>query len=273
MAVLPAPPESGRTWSSHWYRVDGKPEYSQFTADGQKRATTLRDARKKGLLPSVTTILSVLGKPGLETWKQNQVLEAAHGSPASDGESIQSYTRRIKNQAFQQVDDAARIGSAIHDALDRYWDGHPVPPEWLPYVQPVLDWKQSHQIRFTEREIGVSNLTQGYAGRADVFLEVGSHKGAGDFKTRKTKPGVGIDSYPEQKMQLAAYIAAHYGEDALPASFAVNVYISTTEPGRVEIVQHTGEELVAAFDAFRGVCAIWRYQTGYDPRLESQLNL
>ena len=64
------PPEQAET--GHWYDRAGKPCYQQTTAKGALRGTDLRDARKQGLVPSVTTVLSVLAKPALETWKVKQ---------------------------------------------------------------------------------------------------------------------------------------------------------------------------------------------------------
>jgi hypothetical protein len=81
--------------STHWYQKDGTPAYTIVGKNGKERATTLRDARTLELVPSVTTILSVLAKPGLENWKQNQILMAALTMPRVDGESEQEYIARI----------------------------------------------------------------------------------------------------------------------------------------------------------------------------------
>ena len=47
--------------TGHWYTKDGAPAY---TVEGKTgvRNTTLRDARKLGLIPSVTTIISIMEK-------------------------------------------------------------------------------------------------------------------------------------------------------------------------------------------------------------------
>ena len=55
--------------SGHWYTKDGTPAYTTMGKTGE-RNTTLRDARKLGLLPSVTTIIGQLSKTGLNTWLQ-----------------------------------------------------------------------------------------------------------------------------------------------------------------------------------------------------------
>ena len=54
------------TTGGHWYTQDGKPMHWVDKADGKgTRNTTLRDARKLNLLPSVTNILKLLNNPEL----------------------------------------------------------------------------------------------------------------------------------------------------------------------------------------------------------------
>jgi len=56
--------------SVHWYRADdGKPQYTVPAKDGSLRPTTLRDARKMNLLPSVTTVMKIAAKPAINVWK------------------------------------------------------------------------------------------------------------------------------------------------------------------------------------------------------------
>ena len=50
---------------THWYDQKGAPAYTVKAKDGSDRPTTLRDARKMNLAPSVTTILKVAAKPAL----------------------------------------------------------------------------------------------------------------------------------------------------------------------------------------------------------------
>jgi hypothetical protein len=52
---------------------------------------TLRDARKFGWYPGVTSIIKCAAAPGLETWKQNQVLMAALTLPRVEGETSDSF--------------------------------------------------------------------------------------------------------------------------------------------------------------------------------------
>src|SRR5579872_2300957 len=65
----------------HWYTADGKPMHTIIGKNGKERATTLRDARKLNLFPSVTTILAVQDKPMLTQWLLNELLYATMLEP------------------------------------------------------------------------------------------------------------------------------------------------------------------------------------------------
>ena len=71
--------------SQHWYDRDGNPAYSVIAKNGIPRPTTLRDARKLNLVPSVTTVLSCASKPALEAWKLNQMMLACLTLPQVEG--------------------------------------------------------------------------------------------------------------------------------------------------------------------------------------------
>ena len=60
--------------SSHWYdSATGEPRHEIPKAKGDgMRKPTIADARKLKLLPSVTSILKVIDKPALTTWKIEQ---------------------------------------------------------------------------------------------------------------------------------------------------------------------------------------------------------
>jgi len=259
-------------WASHWYGADGRPCHNMPRKSGDgERATTIRDAKSLGLFPSVTNILGIFAKPGLDNWKLEQVALASMRLSRTEGESDEYLCKRIIEDAFQQVEDAANLGSRIHDALDKYFEGEPIAEEIYPYVKPFIEWKQEHQLRFDEREIVVVNHEHGFAGRADIFFSwqaKSGKRGIGilDIKSRKTKPGEAVRAYDEHVFQLAAYAATHYGEALLPQVLAANAVISTTEVGRMEIIKHDPQRLAGAFRAFCSACDVWRFVKGYDPR-------
>ncbi|HPS09712.1 MAG TPA: PD-(D/E)XK nuclease family protein [Kiritimatiellia bacterium] len=257
--------------SSHWYTRLGEPMHRIMKADGSgDRATTLADAKRLKLLPSVTGILGVLAKPALESWKMDQVALATLRTPKAENEAAEYWCRRVKDAAFEQVEDAADLGSEIHAALECATAGEPWDAgRFGVYVQPVLDFIAREGLCVTGREKRLVNGSHGFAGQTDLlYTWGGSMPGILDYKTKKTKPGEKVSAYDEHRLQLAAYAATEYGEASLPTVKAFNVFVSSTEPGRVEFVQHG--DLSRDWAAFKMLASIWRYAKGYDPRFAQE---
>jgi hypothetical protein len=235
MAVL----SKSKVPSGHWYRPDGTPVHKLPTPDGKgERPTTIRAAKRLGLYPSVTSILSILAKPGWRSGNSTRWRWPRCARPRRRG--IRGVlVQRVRNAAFEQVEQAADLGTMIHAALELAMAGEPYPDDLRPYVEPVMAWKQQTGIEIIDREIRLVNKQHGFAGTADVLFRYGRNGiGILDYKTRKTKPGEEVTAYDNQAMQLAAYGATYWGEENVGRLLAANVFISTTEPGRVVVVKH-----------------------------------
>jgi hypothetical protein len=265
MAILV---ENKNMGGGHWYKPDGTPLHQVTKADGKGlRDTTLADAKKLGLLPSVTGITDIVAKPALMNWKAAQVAAAAFENPPTGEESMEYFVERVINASHQSVAGAADLGSKVHDALEKLLTEGPdaVPENMWPYVEPVVAWKKEAQITYDQIEKVLVSTKYGYAGRCDVLgYDTDGGPVVIDYKTRKTKAGQACKPYDTQGMQLAAYAVAHYGEDMLPLVKAFNVYISTTEVGRVEGYRH--KSLVPHWEAFKAAAVLWSHIKGYDPR-------
>lgn len=109
MAILTRP----ALGSSHWYSLDGKPVHKLPTKDGDgERPTTIRDARKLNLLPSVTGIIGILDKPQLTKWKMREAAKAALMVPPPQGEeSHDRFADRAIDFAMNQVGEAADLAA------------------------------------------------------------------------------------------------------------------------------------------------------------------
>ena len=112
--------------SVHWYRKDGTPQYTVIGKDGKERASTLRDARKMDLVPSVTTILKTIYKPALEVWKQEQLLLAALTLPKQPNETEKSFIARVMYDSKETGRLAADRGTEIHESIEKYYREEPV---------------------------------------------------------------------------------------------------------------------------------------------------
>lgn len=261
MAILAKPVVSG----GHWYTPDGKPMHSVPYAGKREgeRATTVADARKMGLLPSVTGVMSVLSAPGLENWKMETLLDHASRNPWSElDEPLEYWKKRVKDGAFQKNIAVMDLGSRIHSALET----EDVPDDLAPYVLPVFEKLKAEDITQTQREIVLANADEGFAGRTDALIVKGLVSGVLDFKSKETKKDEPVRAYYNHGMQLAAYGATAYGREALGSLCLVNIFVSTTEPGRVEFVYHKPEVQADLYETFLHCCAIWRTVNNYDPR-------
>jgi hypothetical protein len=246
--------------SGHWYDINGEARHTILSAKGEPRSTTLRDAKKHGWFPSVTTVMKVLASPELDRWKQNQVFMASLTLSRFPNESDEQYCARIIEDAFKQVSDAADLGTEIHKALENHFQGLPYAPHMEPYVAPVKEWVSQNNVRFLKHELRLVNSEVGYAGTTDALIEKDGILHILDYKSRKTKPEYKIAPYGKEPMQIAAYAKI------AGASRGVNLYISTTEPGRIGDAWYDEETLESEFEAFKSVCKLWQHINKYKPK-------
>jgi hypothetical protein len=242
--------------SQHWYDKSGKPMYSVKAKDGSDRPTTLRDAKKHGYLPSVTTIMGVMAKPGLEAWKMNQMMMAALTLPRAEGEPEDQFISRIQRDSKEQAKMAAERGTAIHEALETFYDGvmhaqyadHQLGVDKT--VREVFGDPQWH----TETAFA-SKL--GYGGKLDLYSKDGNGIVV-DFKTKEFEQFSDITMYDELPMQLIAYAMGL----EMPLARCANVFVSVTRPGLVFVKEWTPEELDRAWRMFEALLEFWYAKTG-----------
>ena len=233
-------------------------------AKGGERNTTLRDARKYKLLPSVTTIFGIMAKPGLDRWKISKAIEATLATPRNEEEQDESYYSRIRSRSFEETDKAAKLGTRIHDAIDAAFDGVEPAEDLKQYVEPTMAYLETLKLQDIEREGTVVNLDLGYAGRVDLLARYGKSNIIIDFKTKKTKQGVKVTPFDFQATQIAAYAAAAFG--TLDNCIGANVYISTTEAGRIETAVYDEDKLKQEYELLKDLTGVWRHLKNYDPR-------
>jgi len=225
------------------------------------RPTRITDARKLGLLPSVTTLFKSLAKPELDQWKLKQIALQAIKEPHHPREPEEVFITRIIEDAFKQVDDAADLGTNIHLSLENHFQGKEYDKKYQPYVDAVEKWVKENKVTFEKHELRLVCGEYGYAGTTDARIRVEGREGHGtlDFKSRKSKPEYPMSPWSTEPMQIAAYGHVE-GSD-----FGVNVYVSTTEPGRVEATWYEKDRLTKEFEAFKHVIRVWAHFNNFDP--------
>ena len=236
--------------SNHWYAKDGTPTYTVTAKNGEQRSTTLRDAKKMGLLPSVTTIMKAAASPGLEAWKINQMMLAALTLPRAEGEGEESFIKRIQADSKEHARKAAERGTQVHTAIEQFFDGQ-INANDLPYLEPVykaVNDTFGNLMWAVEKSFATES---GFAGKVDIHSRDGDGVVA-DFKTKEFTSDTleKVAGFDENVMQLAAY---RHGLN-LPNARCANIFVSVTEPGLVVVKEWTQEELArgwAMFDALK----------------------
>jgi len=241
--------------ADHWYcGKTGEPRYTVIGKNGKERNTNVRDAREQNLVPSVTTINSMLSKSGLDTWKQTQVLYAAVEYPRWDGEDEKEWVSRILEIAKTKSREAAERGTKIHDILDSYFSCVYL-PEWPTYITRV----QAHLDSTFGKRLWLSEKSfchpEGYGGKCDLYSKpdpINNLPGIViDFKTTEKSPGEQTPYY-EYTLQLAAY-----REALCPGAVCANVYING-DTDEVAIKLHNEQDLRDGFEAFLSLLRVFR---------------
>lgn len=250
----------------HWYLQDSTPFYEVRAKSGLPRAVTLRDARAANAVPSVTTVLRVVAKPQLETWKVKQGILAALTLERAENEGDDAYLARVLGDSREQAKAAAEEGSRIHDALECAFTGRVFNHHYRPHVEAVMacigelfpavhDW-------VAEKSFAHES---GYGGRVDLHSPstgiVIDYKGKdGDFTDGKRL-------HYDQHYQLAAY------QDGLilPRTQCANIFVSRTHPGRVAFHVWSVEDIEYGAEYFRLALALWKHHNRYNPTIQERI--
>lgn len=244
--------------SHHWYAKDGEPVYELPYAGKREgtRPATLRDAKKLGLVPGFSTISRVIAAPGLEIWKQRQMLMAALTLPRMDGEDEDAFAKRVVEDSQQHAREARERGTAVHSAVQAYFEGDTVPDEYLPHCIAAADSLSNsfENVRW-QCEITFAHPL-GYGGKVDIHSSLGY---VGDFKTKEFDAESPPQPYPEQAMQLAAYREGL----GMVAATCFNLFISVNNPGLVHLYIWNESDIAQEWEVFKHALAIWQARNNH----------
>jgi hypothetical protein len=236
--------------SNHWYTRDGAPMYTVEAAKGGQRNTTLRDARKLNLVPSVTTVLNVAAKPALVQWMQRQVLMAALTLPRRQEEPEDNWIDRIIVDSKEQGRAAADAGTDIHASIQTYYEGGPVKKhtEHIGACARVITETFGMHGWIAERSF---SHEIGFGGKVDLHSPQGV---VIDVKTKDFSDPAKVDAYDDHLMQLAAYRVGL----GMPQARCANVFVSRSVPGLTKLVEWTPEDLDRGWLMFSALLNFWQ---------------
>lgn len=247
--------------SGHYYTRAGEPAYTVIGKNGKERNTTLLDARKENLVPSVTTILKVAAKPGLERWKMQQVLFASLTLPRRDNEPEDEYLNRIMEDSREQGRAAADEGTKIHAAIQKDYEGSP----GAAYQEYVAKFKKKVNETFGDQKWICEQAfahDSGFGGKCDMYSKNIDDPDAGiilDIKTKEFNDESKVDGYDEHLMQLAAYRAGL----RIPKARCANVFVSRNVPGLVAIREWSQYELDRGWLMFSKLLEFWQIKNNH----------
>ena len=250
--------------SVHWYRQDGGPQYTVPAKDGSDRPTTLRDARKMNLVPSVTTVMKIAAKPGLDVWKNEQLLLAAMTLPRISTESEKDFIVRVIADSKETGKRAAERGTRVHESIDLWYSGiRPTEHEDIcrSFEESVFDHFKTHPFQQWETEVSFSH-EYGFGGKTDLFTRPDEHAPVGivlDAKTKEFGVDDSIPAYDENLMQLAAYRIGL----GMPHARCANVFTSVSYPGLVKVHEWSEEDLQRGWKMFQALLSFWKLKNKF----------
>ncbi len=239
----------------HWYTKDGESRYD----------AGIREARKEGYLPSITSIDNVIANPGLRRYFDNQMFDATRVSvldflttEAEEKEAAFKLARRHSRKA-------AQVGTLIHYMIRYYIEDRLVHNP----IQLAVEWAETlswiHENGITPGKGSCEQILvgDGYAGKADYFGPMPIENVLIDWKTQSipptamTKKGQPYKNrwYDSWLRQLAAL---YYAMEHKPKK-VLSVMIGTNPDNLgVWMREWTSEELVKGFEEFKHALALWK---------------
>jgi hypothetical protein len=167
---------------------DGKSKRRCYWVNGQK-------------LPSVTTVLNVLDKPGLKFWGEKigvagAIALAKEGKLPLNVPAALSAMQARDLRIFQSSDKAASRGTLAHEDLlavvtgEKPADLDAVPRDQRGFLRGVAAFASQHRPEAIDTETMVASLVHGFSGRYDVRARLRGIDGVGllDLKTTEELP-------------------------------------------------------------------------------------
>jgi hypothetical protein len=247
---------------AHYYKLNGDTCYEVVGKNGKTRGTTIADARKLKLVPSVTTVMDVQSKPALIFWLQNQLIEACIDTPFYHGLwDKEEYKKYLITQSKKVREAAAQRGNEVHDLMENYFkDGYGNHEETNVATKLIretfINYEWIPEASFAH--------TDGFGGRVDLY----GHDGKGnyviiDYKT-KDKDEIGkIVQYDDHKIQLAAY---QVGLKLPETTRRFNLFISVHKDTLGECKLIECNQFDKFINLFYALLEVWKIKNNYDPK-------
>lgn len=233
----------------------------------------LRDARKVNALPSPTTVLGILGSPGLKYYFREQMWLATATTPRTLGMSDDDHFKACIKWADEHGQAARDKGGDFHSLVQRFHEQCMKCGESSAFVscgnsagdmrqqfEAYADWYYKNVKRSLMVEQAV--IGQGYAGRVDHVAEMMDGRIAClDVKTQDTSKKKGkFTYYSNWGVQLGAYAGAI---KPIP-DVLISVAVSSNLPAVMEAYEWPNPPAYY-HDIFLGLLKYWCEDNDYHP--------
>jgi len=208
-------------------------------------------AGKKLGFPSVTTVLGMVSKPGLEYWKREWAVLTADSNRREENEDPKDYFKRVE-KIFNSSNKAADIGKMLHKFAE--YRGSPLIVGYEDICGKIAKWQEENLGRgIAEESFAYTDLRIG--GTIDWYgYDVNGNKTLVDWKSQKPKDGK-LTFYKSWRGQLAAYSK---GETSIRHISVV--FSSDPKEPLLEWREYTKEEVKEALEYFLACRTVWEFE-------------
>lgn len=211
----------------------------------------------KDRVPSVTTVLGILSKPGLDWWGYNQgingVIEVLRNYDIDTEhedvlKNIKQAIRTLQLTPNHVLNNAAKRGTTVHKAFETFADSGNWPEvekDYQGYVKSIQAFIEKYEPEIIAVEQKVYSPSLKVAGTFDALMNIDNTLCLVDFKTSKA-------IYPTHQIQVSAYEGMRQelkmGNEAQP------LIVRAKESGREAEVK----ESISSYEDFKTVYNVYK---------------
>ncbi len=208
-------------------------------------------------LPSVTSILSTVAKPGLIKWEKNIALDYVRSklnnkSEDSNDISVETLIEEASKHPDFIKNKAGEFGSEAHEYIENYLKSGKIDeiPSNMKWVHTnFTKWLNDYNFKSIELEKSLHSVKYGYAGTADAIGFIGDNLVILDWKTS-------TNLYLENLLQVSAYANA-YSE--LTGKEINSAGVLRVEKRKTGYEYKQVDDISKHFITFRAVLWLWRF--------------
>lgn len=261
----------------HYYKQDGTPCYKQ--ADG--RDTIVTHARKQNLVPSVTEVINVAASPGLDIYKQNQLLEAVIENPpvraalVSDNEpfltqvdDLDAWRKQVVSMSKEHAKQAAESGAIVHNALEHFFKTGEAQDEFAGLCKNVLKCFTENNLP-TAGWIAEKTFASEFGFGGCVDLHHPKKRIVLDFKTKSDDNFSKARAYESHHMQTAAYTVGLFSQLDLVTVRRYNLFINKDNFSELKLTE--SKDFSKDWLMFESLLNYWKLSKNYDSGFKSEV--